>query len=178
MSSCKGGEQSRAEQSRTDASNALLGRTVHLSLERCTELHVAAVNAAASDANILCYRTETKTETEGSRVADARGATKLVSLFLDLHCQLASGRKHKDGGPIVRMLAGGFDVEEPWQQEPAGLATASLGYGNQIPALDRNRPGLRLDRRRVLVACPTNLVKETREGGISDWKNKHAEGGS
>ena len=94
---------------------------------------------------------------EGSRVADSRGDAKFVSLLLDLAGQLASGRQNKEGGPLPGIPARGLHVQEPRQQEAAGLARPSLGDGHQVPALQGNWPGLGLDGGGLSVASSGDL---------------------
>lgn len=107
---------------------------------------------------ILISKRDSTSTMGNARVADARGAAKLVGLLLDLHCQLASGSKHENCWPVVCWLACRLHMQESWQQEPTGLAAASLGNGHNIPALDCNWPGLRLDWCGLLVACPADLA--------------------
>lgn len=70
-----------------------------------------------------------------ARVLDAGRAPKLVGLLLDLDCQLAGGGEHKHAGAIARVGAHIGYVHKARQQEPAGLATSCLSYGNQVPSL-------------------------------------------
>ena len=72
---------------------------------------------------------------KSARVPDAGRTPKLVGLLLDLDGQLARGRQHKHAGAIARVRPHVVDVHKARQQEPAGLATSCLSYGNQVSAL-------------------------------------------
>jgi len=83
----------------------------------------------------LQHRNVRSQEAQSARVFYAGRAPEFVGLLLDLNCKLAGGRKHKHAGALARIWAHVGYVHKARQQEAAGLATASLSYGDQIPAL-------------------------------------------
>ena len=95
---------------------------------------------------------------EGLRVAYARGASKFVCLSLDLEGQFSRGCEHEHAQAAI-LTSHLLDVHKAWQQEAAGLATASLGNGDKIAALHGDRPGLGLDGCRLLVPSSMDLER-------------------
>lgn len=119
---------------------------------------------------ILLMKQHRACEGRSSRILDASGAAKFVGFLLDLDSQLAGGRQDQHAGAHARVRSNSIDVQEARQQEAAGLATASLGNGHQIPALQGYGPGLRLNWRRRLVASASDLFQASARRGSVGWQ--------
>ena len=74
----------------------------------------------------------------------------LVHRLRDLHRQLAGGDEHETAGAPAR--AGGVETLQHRQRERRRLAGAGGGLPEHVAALEQERDGLALDRRRFLVA--------------------------
>mmetsp|Transcript_77441 Transcript_77441/g.160933 ORF Transcript_77441/g.160933 Transcript_77441/m.160933 type:complete len:362 (-) Transcript_77441:29-1114(-) len=79
--------------------------------------------------------------------ANARAPSELVCLLLNLASQLSCWRQDDQGGGPDTILQ---DFEESRQQEGQGLAAASFGDADDVPACSGYGPGVGLNRRRAL----------------------------
>uniref|UniRef100_A0A182VNE2 Uncharacterized protein n=1 Tax=Anopheles merus TaxID=30066 RepID=A0A182VNE2_ANOME len=96
--------------------------------------------------------------TEQARVANVRRRAELGRDLLDLLRQLAGRGQHEHQRTAhgrVRLLV--INVHDRGQHVGERFARTGLGDADHVQSAERDRPALRLDRRRALVPLPVDL---------------------